>query len=210
MSHSLRGEFHGLPTPAGAYQAISSPTPDPGARLLLSLLSGDQAPLLTAEGLESWTGLPTESALELLYRLQDLALVEGHPHPVVSPQGPLENILPDLLKPLSGDGKALLADSQGFYVCSVGFPHEAAEELSALSTGLHGLYAKHQTLLRNNLGLPYAHLALVDAAGNSEIGFWQLHVGAHRFSLILSGLPQLNQSAFTQLVWALVKRYGTT
>jgi hypothetical protein len=206
--YSLKGGYYGLPTPAGAYQAVSSPDADLGKHFLLRLLSEEESPALTSQKLVEWTGLPEQNALKLLYHLQELALVEGHPEPVLSPQGPLEQVLPDLLNRLSGDGKALLADSQGFYLTSVGFPHETAEELSALSADLSGLYSRHQKLLHNNLGIPSSHWALVNAAGNSEIGFWQFFIGTHRFTLILSGVPQLNQSLFTRLVWSLAKRYA--
>lgn len=205
--YALKGGYYGLPTPAGVYQAVSSPNADPGKSLLLRLLSEEASPALSAGNLVEWTGLPEQNALDLLYRLQELGLVEGHADPVVSPQGPLEKVLPELLRHLSGDGKALLADSQGFYLTSVGFPHETAEQLSALSADLSGLYGRHQKLLHNNLGIPSSHWALVDAAGNSEIGFWQFFIGVHRFTLVLSGLPQLNQNLFTQLIWSLAKRY---
>jgi hypothetical protein len=208
--YALKPDYYGLPTPAGAYQAVSSPQPDPAKQLLLRLLSEETSPLLTPDNLVEWTRLPEQDALELLFRLQHLALMEGHAQAVESPQGPLEQILPELLPQLSGDGKALLADSQGFYLSSVGFPHETAEELSAVSAGLSGVYSRHQKLLLNNLGQTTSHWALVDAAGNSKIGFWQFYIGKQRFYLVLSGLPQFNQSVFTQLVWALAKRYAAT
>jgi hypothetical protein len=207
--YALKPDHYGLPTPAGAYQAVSSPQPDPAKQLLLRLISEEASPLLTPDNLVEWTGLSEQNALELLFRLQHLALLEGHVQTVESPQGPLEQILPELLPQLSGDGKALLADSQGFYLSSVGFPHETAEELSAVSAGLSSLYGRHQKLLLNNLGLASSHWALVDAAGNSRIGFWQFYIGKQRFYLVLSGLPQFNQSVFTQLIWSLAKRYAT-
>jgi len=44
--------------------------------------------------------------------------------------------------------------------------------------------------------------------GNSQVGFWPIFVGEHRFGLVIGGLPQLNQAALISLVWALMMRYG--
>ena len=205
--YTLPTPYYCLPTPAGTYVAASGGALSPARRFLMRLLGGESAPLVTEESLAEWTGLEDADALELFYRLQGQALVEGFADEVVSPSGPLEQVLPSLLKTVSSKGKALLADNMGFYVTSVGFPHETAEELSALSAGLTGLYARHEKLLLNNAGVQSKHWSLVDAAGNSEIGFWQLHIGEHRFSLVIAGMPQFNQSSYTQLVWSLAKRY---
>ena len=109
---------------------------------------------------------------------------------------------------LSSQSKVLLADTQGFYVCSQGFPHETAEELSALSADIASLQERHQRLVGNNLGLETSAWGLVEASGGSRIGFWPLFIGEQRFALIISGCPQFNQPALTSLVWALSKRYG--
>jgi hypothetical protein len=205
--YTLRGDYYALPTPAGAYQAVSTPTADPAKRLLLGLLAEERSVRIDGPRLAQMTGLDEQDALQLLFQLQKLALIEGYRTAPPSPSGPLELVLPKLLGQLSGDGKALLADAQGFYLACEGFPHEAAEELSALSAELSALYVRRQGLLQNNLGHTSGHWGLIDAAGNAEIGFWYLFIGNHRFTLVLSGLPQLNQSAFTQLVWCLVRRY---
>jgi hypothetical protein len=85
--------------------------------------------------------------------MQGLGWIEGCESPRSAPAAALEDLLPDLLLPLSGSGKALLADSQGFYLDSDGFPHEAAEELSALSADLATLHERRHSLLRNNMSL---------------------------------------------------------
>jgi hypothetical protein len=144
----------------------------------------------------------------LLYHLQALGWVEGFADAQPAPAGALEDVLPALLPPLSADGKALLADAQGFYVASTGFQHETAVELAALSADLASLYERHQGLLKRNMGLGSSTWALVDAAGNSQTGFWPLYIGDQRFVLIISGVPRLNQPALTDLIWAFSKRYA--
>ena len=48
----------------------------------------------------------------------------------------------------------------------------------------------------------------MDAAGNSQLGFWPLFIDTQRFALILQGVPRFNQPVFTELVWALSTRYA--
>jgi hypothetical protein len=196
-------------SPAGAYYAVCEAGDDPSRRLLRNLLQQPTSPFLTLEGLQAWSALLDEQrTLELLYHAQNLGWVQGHETPLHAPVGALEDIVPDLLPALSGSGKALLADGQGFYVATQGFTHEAAEELSALSADIASLHERHDGLLKNNLGLGTGAWALIDAAGNGQLGFWPLFVGDQRFVLVMGGTPHLNQPALTQLIWALSIRYG--
>lgn len=205
----IDGQFLAV-TPAGAYHAAAAPDPSRPRTLLTSLLRQADTPALTLEGLRGWSGVgDDETALQLLHHLQSLGWLEGLTEPASSPAGSLEQVLPELLRPLSGAGRALLADAQGFYLATAGFPHEAAEEISALSGDLASLHERHRGLLSGNLGLPGGAWGVVDAAGNTQIGFWPLYAGGYRFVLAVAGQPMFNQPALTRLVWALWRRYGT-
>ncbi len=207
--YQIQENIHVLPSPAGAYYAVSRPEEEAPRRLLRRLLQHHSSPLLSVEGIRSWSGIDDDdSAMELLSHIQALGWIEGSDTPSTPPEGRLEDTLPDLLAPLSGSGKVLLADEQGFYLSAQGFPHETAEELSALSADLATLHERHSGLLRNNLGLRSNAWAVVDAAGNSEVGFWPIYVGTQRFVLVVGGMPRLNQRPFIQLIWALSIRYA--
>lgn len=196
-------------TPAGAYYAVSGAGGDPSRQLLRTLLMQETSPSLSQEGLKALTLSDNDNGpLELLYHAQKLGWVEGIDVPKSVPTGALEDIVPDLLPVLSGSGKALLADSQGFYISSQGFAHETAEELSALSADIASLHDRHHGLLKNNLGLGTGAWAVIDAAGNSQVGFWPLFVGDQRFVLVVGGMPHFNQAALTTLIWTLSIRYG--
>jgi hypothetical protein len=211
MSHfQLIENLYIAPTPGGAYYGISGPEENPSRHLLLQLLRGDASPELSIEALQKWTGqTDSDQALELLFHAQKIGWVEGYKERLEAPKGSLEEVLPELLPVLSASSKALLADGQGFYVSSQGFPHETAEELSALSADLASLHDRHRRLLTNNLRMGTSAWALVDAAGNSHIGFWPLYIAEQRFVLVIGGMPRLNQPALKTLIWALVKRYGS-
>lgn len=196
------------PSPAGAYYAASGTHDDPSRHVLLGLMAKQASPALTLENLQELTGLNAETSLEQLYRMQSQHLIQGVAEPRLISDEPLEKILPGILADLARQNKALLADAQGFYLASHGFHHETAEELAGLSADLGNLHQRHQGLISGNLSLQTSAWALINAGGNSEIGFWPLYVGQHRFVLILTGLPNLNQAATVDLVWALAKRYG--
>jgi hypothetical protein len=196
------------PSPAGAYYAASSPNVDVTRRVLLGLMSGQASPELDSDALLRLTELELEPALDTLHRMQSMRLVQGLGEPRHLLDGSLEKVLPGILADLAGRNKALLADEQGFYLASHGFHHETAEELAGLSADLGNLHQRHQGLISGNLSLQTSAWALINAGGNSEIGFWPLYIGQQRFVLILTGLPNLNQAATVDLVWALVHRYG--
>lgn len=197
------------PTPAGAFYAVSSSKRDLTRKLIFSLLRYEESPALTLSGLLRWSGSNTEEdALELLHRAQQLGWMAAGKAPEKHPRGTVEEALPKLLPHLSDAGKVLLADNHGFYLASHGYPHETAEELSALSADLASLYERHEGLLKNNLGQPLQAWGLMDAAGNSQLGFWPLYFGEQRFVLALNGRPKFNQPAFRDMVWILAQRYA--
>ena len=119
-------------------------------------------------------------------------------------------MLEELLGALSDSKKVLLAENSGLYLGASGFPHEAAEELAAISANLSEVYQRHKRLLHSNLHFNQQAWGLIDAAGNSEVGFWPLYIGYNQFALVIHGMPQLNRPAFKQLVWSLMRRYGAT
>jgi hypothetical protein len=149
-----------------------------------------------------------QQCLQLLQKYQQLGWVQGIKQPLQAPAGAFESILPDLLNHLVENGKVLLADDQGFYLISHGYTHEVAVELSALSAEIATVYQRRTGLLNNNLGLTNHSWAIVDAAGNSQVGFWPLFIGQHRFVIVLSDVPHFNQPEFVTLTWALSVRYA--
>jgi hypothetical protein len=208
-NYQLSDNVYVSATSAGAYFCVSGDSDVPARRVLRALLAQTETVVFSVDELKLWSGISdSDEALALLHRMQSLGWLEGAEHKQDAPAGGLENILPEILSDLGDSGKVLLADEQGFYLSSQGFPHETAEELSALSADLFSLYGRHQGLLKNNLGLETSAWAVVDAAGNGQVGFWPLWVGKHRFVLVVKGVPLLNQTALMKLIWVLSIRYG--
>lgn len=197
------------PTAAGAYQCCNSRNNDMATRLLRRLLSMTNTPEIDLQDIGQWLGQPAARVDELLRHLKKLGWVQCHEHVHTVNAGKFEDVLPGLLKPLSSNGKCLLADAQGFYVASAGFPHETAEELSALSADLASLYDRHSALLKGNLNHGAGNWAIVDAAGFSQLGVWSLCIDNENFYLVLEGLPRFDRDEFLQLAWILHHRYAS-
>lgn len=205
---SLNVGVHVCATPRGAYHAVAAAEQTPARRLLRSLLRQEEAPVLTAEALEAWTGQRGDAAVAVLAEAQERSWVEGHEEPVRLAGGVLEDVLPSLLAPLSEDGRVLLADSQGFSLCTVGFRPGEDVELSALGAELSSLQVRRSSAVAGATASGSLAWAIVDAVGNSQVGFWPLFIGAQRFVLVVGGLPHMNHPRLTQLIWALSARYG--
>lgn len=197
-------------TPGGTYYAVQDNSEEPGRLFLHRLFQEASTPLFTVDVACELSGYKKKRALEFVHWMQEAGLVQGLEHLESAPEETLERLLPQLLRTLSDEGKAILAESRGLYLGSAGFTHEAAEELAALSANLTAVYARHKELLQGNLGYRQRAWGLVDASGNSEVGFWPLYIGKNRFTLIIGGVPQFNQPGFKRLVWALEMRYGNT
>lgn len=208
---TLAGSHFLYPTPGGAFYAVAGSEDNPSRRLLRTLLQQEVSPPLNLAELIRWTGSSNEQKLlTLIHRMQTAGWLQGVDEPLHAPVQAVEKLFPVLLGSLCTGGKALLADNHGFYLASHGFPHEVAEELSALSAELTSLYERRAGLLDNNLGLGSSAWGLIDAAGNSRIGFWPLYISTKRFVLVISGVPTLNHPDLVRLIWVLMRRYSTT
>jgi hypothetical protein len=117
-------------------------------------LSEQRTPQLKLAQLVEWCGISADDTLELLYRLQSLALLCAVTQPVKAPKGALEAVLVEHMRHLSGRGRVLLADNQGLCIAGCGFAHETTEELAGMSAALLGLCT---LAFAANTGANYLH-----------------------------------------------------
>ena len=185
-----------LPTPAGAYFAAAAQAEDRLRGFIRLLFAQPTAP--------AWN----DEDDGFVRRLASVGWIQYLDAPRCAPRDTIEAALQSLLPPLAGSRSALLADAHGFHLASTGFTTPQAEALTALSADLASLHSRHQRVINQNLRLYGSAWSIPDAAGHSQIGFWPLYVGSHRFVLILAGVPHLNQPPLVDLVWLLHQRYG--
>ncbi len=207
--HSLLEDYYLLPSPAGAFYAVSSTSPDPMRRLLLALMATPTTPKTSLRELANTIDAESEDeVVELLHQAQTLAWIQGFSEPRAVPEQHIADTMEKLLTPLSAIGKGLLVDWNGFAFARHGIDDETASVLSALATDIAAVERRHAERLRQTLGISSQGWAAVDAYGASRIGAWPLFIANHRFLIVLQGEPRLNQPEFVELVWLLVSRYG--
>lgn len=193
-------------TPSGAYYATLSTEPEALRALLLQLLSADTHIPYISSLLQKLTGMGAEEAEALLDKAVQHGFVDLPQDPEPIAAGTIEQLLPEFLPQLA-DGRVLLADDQGFCLGQSGFGAEEAEAVAGMAADLVSMHERHQALLVSHLGFNGSSWALVDAVGQSELGFWTLHVGEQKFLLILEGMPHLNRQPFVDLMSVLIRRY---
>ena len=193
-------------TPSGAYYATLNTEPEALRALLLQLLSADTHIPYISSLLQKLTGMGEEEAQTLLDKAVQHGFVDLPQNPEPIATGTIEQLLPEYLPQLA-DGRVLLADDQGFCLGQSGFGAGEAEAVGGVAADLVSMHERHQALLGRHLGLDGSSWALVDAVGQSELGFWTLHVGEQKFLLILEGMPHLNRQPFVDLMSVLIRRY---
>ncbi len=206
---ALAGDLFILPTPAGAFFAVSSTDESRVRRLLLALLTYRSSPHVDAEFLCQCLGTDDEQeALEILHRAQSLGWIEGYTEVRDVPALGVGQELHQLLPQLSSVGKGLLIDWNGLSLASCGIDEQTADTLAALGADLIGVQERHAARMAEHLGQSTHGWAAVDAYGSSRIGAWPLYIGDTRVLLVLLGEPRLNDPSFLALVWLLIENYG--
>jgi len=224
MDYVIEEQLYLYPTPAGAFYAVSNPTNNPARKVLNAILVLQNTPKFTLERIRQWASISAEEevdehfeldtvdkkdkAIELVKMMQDSGWIQGCRNYHSAPDGNLEDSLPTLLRSLSIVGNALLADHLGLLISHIGFSDGVAERFAAISADLASLQEKYSGIISDETGISSHAWANVDAAGNSQIGFWPLYIGPHRLVLVIGGVPRFNLEIFTQLIWALSIRYG--
>lgn len=207
--YALAGELFVLPTPAGAYHAVSSPDDSRVRRLLLALLRHRSSPRIDLGFLRESLDMDSEQeALEVLHRAQSLAWIEGYDKARDVPELGVGQELHQLLPRLSSVGKGLIVDWNGLSLASCGIDDATADTLAALAADLIGVQERHAHRMETHLGQSSHGWAAVDAYGSSRIGAWPLYVGDKRMLLVLLGEPRLNDASFLAMVWLLIENYG--
>jgi len=198
------------PTPAGAYYTTLSLEAEPSRNFMRKLLTHPQTPQANPSELAQWMELSQDEVEQQLARLQDLGYLQLLPEPKAAPDGQLEELLPQLLPALSDMEHVLLSETHGLHLGSVGFDANTVEHLAALGAELAIVQKRYAAVLHDDLNKRMGSWALVNAAGNSEIGFWPIYFARQSFVVAIEGLPRFNQPEYTQLVWLLARRYGET
>jgi len=187
-------------TAAGCYYAIESGDQTDARSLLQNILATAMSPLLSDF---------EDSERDRIVQLSQSEFVSLSSPQQKLPAGNLSELLPTVLPALSERERVVLTESrQGLFLDYTGVTQAEAEELAVLAAGLRSTAEKRTALLTGQLAITSRAFGIVDPAGNSEIGFWPMHISNNVFTLIVLGIPRFNSQQFCTLVWALIERYG--
>jgi len=187
-------------TPAGCYYAVENCEPTIARELLNTILREKTSPALSEFA---------ERDQDSIREIHKTGFVIFEPQQSSLPEGNLTRLLPKVLPALSERKSVVLTESrQGLFIDYTGVSQDEAEELAVMAAGFRALAEKRNSLLAGKLSIGSRAFGILDPAGNSEIGFWPLHVSGNVFTLIVLGIPRFNTAHFSTLVWALMERYG--
>ena len=198
-----------LPTPAGAYFLAQDNAQNWQKNVLRSLFSIDKSPKLEPENL--YKIFNTTDSENLKYKIEQCEkqhLIQVVDREITAPTGDFEKTLNNIICKFSNKNKALLCDSQGLCIANNGFPVEMQEEISVLSADIAIMHKRRALNINKKLKLNSQAWSIVDASGNSCLGFWPLNINKEVFVLVIEGFPFFNQPEMIDLVWALYLRYG--
>ena len=198
-----------LPTPAGAYYLAQDNSKNWKKDLLRDLFLLEKTPELNNKTLTSlFNTSDTENLAYKVDECQKLALIQIVDEEISAPGGEFEENLNKLVYLFSKKQKALLSDSHGFCIANNGFPIEMSEEISVLSADIAIMHKRRALNINKKLGLSSQAWSIVDASGNSNLGFWPLNINEEVFVLTIEGVPFFNQPAMVKLIWILFLRFG--
>jgi len=198
-----------LPTPAGAYFLAQDNSESWQKNVLKKMFSHKKSLELSSSNLE--IVFNTKNSENLSYKIEQCQkqhLIQTVNTEVSAPSGDFENTLNNIISNFSNKEKALLCDSQGLCIANNGFPIEMLEEISVLSADIAIMHKRRAININEKLGLNSQAWSIVDASGNSCLGFWPLNINNEVFVLVVEGVPFFNQPEMVNLIWALYLRYG--
>lgn len=172
---------------------------------LLSLLRHNNFASVSLSQLESICGMEKKQISIMLYAMLKNGWLSSVDEPDDTQPAIYDFDLQKQLYNLSSTGSALLADMDGLIIAATGFSEVNISYLAASATGL--LRINEAAKKRNNElcnGTPWA---LRLQWGKMETMVQLVCIGPLKFALIIDDEPQLNSSAFFQLIAMLAKRY---
>jgi len=197
------------PTPGGAYYLAQSNSENWQREVLKKLFSYPKSPELNQITLSEIFDCETEEEIsQKVAECEKLNLIQVVDEEITAPTGDFEKNLSQLIYAFSKKEKTLLSDSQGFCITNQGFPLEMIEEISVLSADIAIMHKRRALNINKKLGLSSQAWSIVDASGNSCLGFWPLNINKEVFVLAIEGAPFFNQTVMVTLIWILYLRYG--
>lgn len=197
-----------VPTDNGARYTVAEAHLNPLRALLYGII---QSAGITTNDLEQFIDDQLfgsrKAVAAALYKLQGLGLIYTQESPVVLPQAAAIESLEHFLGQISSEGKALLADRNGFVMASHGFKNEAARELAAVGTDMTPMGARISGEMEQDVNAEQEIWELTINRKGDKITFMRLFIGSLPFLVAIGGQLNTKPNVFLQLMAILINRY---
>ncbi len=196
-------------TSIGAYLFASGSLEKEQLELVQWLLSKETSPAYansTLKALSSDTSL--DDVMSVLRTLAKRKVIELSSDVQTCPDAPMQDILPQMLSVLSDSGKAMLVDSQGLSIASVGIDAERIQALSALASKLAASLYHGDSDVFDLLDIKYGLTCLYDIKEKRIFTFIPIFLGTRRLVVVTEGKAVFSGNNFKDFIWVLWNRYS--
>lgn len=197
-----------IPTDSGARYAVAAAQLNPLRALLYAMI---QSPSITTSDLQQFIDdhlLDSRKAVAaVLYKLQRLGLISSEESPIELPQADAIGGLEQYLGQISSEGRALLADRNGFVMASHGFKNEVARELAAAGTDMTPMGERISGEMEQDENAEQEIWELSVNRKGDKITFMRLYIGPLPFLVVIGGQLDTKPNVFLQLMAILIHRY---
>ncbi len=198
-----------LPTPGGAYYLAQDNALNWKKEALIKIFLQTTSLELNQSNLALIFDTDDEEVIQSkVEECQKLQLIQVVDEAESIKENQFETNLNEIIHTFSKSSNVLLSDSQGFCIANHGFSDEITEEISVLSADIAIMHKRRALNINEKLGLKSQAWAIVDASGNSSLGFWPINIRDEVFVLAVEGVPFFNQHSLVLLVWNLYLRFG--
>ncbi len=196
-------------TNTGAYLFASGSLTREQSDVVQWLLSQNNSPEYAAETLSFLpAGSHPENVENILRSLISRKAIVLSRQPESCPNAPMQKVLPQMLSALSDSGKAMLVDSRGLSIASVGIDAERVEALAALAAKLADSLYHGESDVFNLLDIEYGLTCLYDLQKKKIFTFLPLLLGPDRLVAVTEGRAVFSGDGFKNFVWLLWNRYS--
>lgn len=196
-------------TNIGAYLFASGSLVDRQSEVVQWILSQETTPEYSDDTMKFLSSeTHSDNVMTILRSLVKRKAILLSRQPETCPDTPMQEVLPQMLSVLSDSGKAMLVDSQGLSIASVGVDAERIEALSALASKLAASLYHGDSDVFDLLDIEYGLTCLYDIVNKKIFTFVPIMLGSNRLVVVTEGKSVFSGKTFKDFIWVLWNRYS--
>jgi len=195
-------------TTKGAYLCVSSHLTAKQDAVISWLLNRAESPKVDAHLLEELAELTkSKDAMQQMTPMLGKGLLKLLNKPVARQEGPMEEVLSNLLASMSNGNQALITHINGLCMASTGFDPARTESISALAVKITDAIHHGRGSIFEALEMAHGLPCLYDLVSKELFTLIPMKLGSNRMVTVVKGNSVFQKDAFRDYVWALWGRY---